>query len=298
MVLLFSSIHKDNIYKNLYNGTWVESFNFPINIYSPENGNLIGGIQSMSKKEINTSILNSRLNQKHWQKYSPKERSFILNKAADVLSENKNIIYNLLQSLTGMNEESAIYEVKETIKLINLVTEEANKNPLKATDFLETSDSAGNSISFSNLIPIGVILAISPSKHPLYFSALQIATALATGNSVLLKPSTQGAIVCLYLAEIFRIAGVPKGLLNTITGNSSDIGDYLVTHKSVNFINFIGKPSVGRHITALSNLIPMSIEFFEIDNLNDNNYSYDTYNKVKKILHELTKHKLILLENR
>jgi glyceraldehyde-3-phosphate dehydrogenase (NADP+) len=104
------------------------------------------------------------------------------------------------------------------------------------------------------------VLAISPFNYPVNLSASKIAPALIAGNSVILKPPTQGAISALYLAEIFNQAGLPAGLLNVITGRGSEIGDYIVTHKDINFINFTGSSEVGRHISKISEMVPLLLE--------------------------------------
>ena len=81
--------------------------------------------------------------------------------------------------------------------------------------------------------PLGVVLAISPFNYPINLSASKIAPALVAGNTVVLKPATQGSLCGLYLARVFEEAGVPDGVLNTVTGRGSEIGDYIVTHPDI-----------------------------------------------------------------
>ena len=73
--------------------------------------------------------------------------------------------------------------------------------------------------------PMGVVLAISPFNYPINLSASKIAPALVAGNTVVLKPATKGSLSGLYLAKIFQEAGIPDGVLNTVTGRGSEIGD-------------------------------------------------------------------------
>ena len=72
------------------------------------------------------------------------------------------------------------------------------------------------------------------------------------GNSVVLKPPTQGSISALFLAQVFNAAGLPPGALNTVTGRGKEIGDYIVTHPEVDFINFTGSTEVGAHIAKIA----------------------------------------------
>ena len=113
---------------------------------------------------------------------------------------------------------------------------------------------------FRSREPLGVVLSIAPFNYPINLSASKIAPALMAGNVVLFKPPTQGAISALYLIEAFRAAGIPNGVLNTVTGRGSEIGDYLITHKDVDMINFTGSSDVGRHIASIAGMVPMIME--------------------------------------
>ena len=117
-----------------------------------------------------------------------------------------------------------------------------------------------NKISYVTRVPLGTILAISPFNYPINLSVSKVAPALIGGNAVVLKPATQGAVSALYLAQVFMEAGLPKGILNTVTGRGGDIGDYIVTHPGINFINFTGSTEVGRHISRFSGMVPLLLE--------------------------------------
>ena len=104
------------------------------------------------------------------------------------------------------------------------------------------------------------MLAIAPFNYPVNLSVSKIAPALIGGNTVVLKPPTQGAISALYLAAVFAEAGLPGGVFNTITGKGSELGDYLVQHPDVNFINFTGSTEVGKHIAEVAGMVPMMME--------------------------------------
>ena len=109
-------------------------------------------------------------------------------------------------------------------------------------------------------MPLGVVLAISPFNYPVNLAASKIAPAIIAGNSVVLKPATQGSLCGIYLARIFEAAGVPKGVINTITGRGSEIGDYITTHKGIDFINFTGSSAVGERISKITTMVPLLME--------------------------------------
>ena len=105
-----------------------------------------------------------------------------------------------------------------------------------------------------------MVLAISPFNYPINLAGSKIAPALISGNVVALKPPTQGSISGLLLAEAFAEAGLPAGVFNTITGRGSVIGDYIVEHEAVNYINFTGSTPVGEHIGKLAGMRPIMLE--------------------------------------
>jgi len=256
---LFDSICEDKNYKNLFNGDWVTSNN-TIDIFSPVDNSLVGKIPAMSKDEANIVIANSKASQKSWANMAVSTRASILHKAAALLDENVDYLSYILQKEIAKDKHSCIAEIKRTADFIRF-TADAGKHlegeTIGADNFPGFKK---NKISFVTKVPVGVVLAISPFNYPINLSASKIAPALIGGNSVILKPSTQGAISALHLAAIFHEAGVPHGILNTITGRGSEIGDYLVTHKDINFINFTGSTQVGKHIAVIAGMVPMIME--------------------------------------
>lgn len=77
---------------------------------------------------------------------------------------------------------------------------------------------------------------------------------------MVLKPPSQGAISALYLAAVFQEAGIPKGVLNTVTGRGGEIGDFLATHPEIDFINFTGSTQVGKHLAETAGMVPLMLE--------------------------------------
>ncbi|MBW9156751.1 NADP-dependent glyceraldehyde-3-phosphate dehydrogenase [Clostridium tagluense] len=256
---MFNSIVKDKNYKNLFNGDWVTSNN-TIDILSPVDNSLVGTIPAMSKDEANIVIQNSKTSQKNWANMAISSRASILHKAAALLDENVDYLSQLMQVEIAKDKHSCIAEIKRTADFIRF-TADAGKylegETIGADNFPGFKK---NKISFVTKVPVGVVLAISPFNYPINLSASKIAPALIGGNSVILKPSTQGAISSLHLAAIFHEAGVPHGVINTITGRGCEIGDYLVTHKDINFINFTGSTQVGKHIAVIAGMVPMIME--------------------------------------
>ncbi len=150
-------------------------------------------------------------------------------------------------------------------------------------------------------VPVGTVLAISPFNYPVNLAVSKIGPALMGGNTVIFKPATQGAVSALMMVETLQQAGLPAGVLNTVTGSGGVIGDRLITHKGIDFINFTGSTEVGQHISATISMIPAIMELggkdaaivledadleFTANNIVDGAYSYSGQRctAVKRIL--------------
>lgn len=257
-------LNRNNVnktYGNLINGDWVMSkSNKTIDINSPVDGSFVGKIQLMSQNEIDDVIANAKESQKSWKDIPVSERAKILMKAADILEDNIEFLSEILETEIAKDTDSAVSEIRRTADFIRFT---ANEGMHIQGETIGADNFPGykkNKLSFVTRVPLGIVLAISPFNYPINLSASKIAPALMAGNSVILKPPTQGSISALYLAEIFHAAGLPKGVLNTVTGKGSEIGDYLITHPEINFINFTGSTNVGKHIGKIAEMVPMMME--------------------------------------
>ncbi|QLY79571.1 NADP-dependent glyceraldehyde-3-phosphate dehydrogenase [Clostridium intestinale] len=252
---------KDKIYRNYVGGEWVKSETSKlISINSPVDGSLVGKVQAMSKEEVDYAIQNAKEAQKQWDKMPINKRATILLKAADLLDKKAEEIANIMVLEIAKDKKSAISEVNRTADYIRFSADTA-KNMAGETLPGESFPGTGKGkISIVNRVSLGVVLAISPFNYPVNLSASKIAPALMAGNSVVLKPATQGSISALHLVRVFQEAGVPAGVINTITGRGSEIGDYVVGHPLVDFINFTGSTEIGLRISGITTMKPLLME--------------------------------------
>ena len=158
------------------------------------------------------------------------------------------------------DRKSSISEVVRTADFIRFTADTAKNMSGESIPGDTFPGYKRNKISVVNRVPLGVVLAISPFNYPVNLAASKIAPAIIAGNSVVLKPATQGSLCGIYLARIFEAAGVPKGVINTITGRGSEIGDYITTHKGIDFINFTGSSAVGERISKITTMVPLLME--------------------------------------
>jgi glyceraldehyde-3-phosphate dehydrogenase (NADP+) len=252
---------ENNVFKNLINGQWVSSKedNF-IEINSPIDNSIVGKIPAMTKEEVDFVISTAKKAQKDWSKVPINERAEILYKAADILVKNIDELAEIMIREIGKDRKSSRSEITRTADFIRFTADTAKNISGESIPGDTFPGYKRNKISVVTREPLGVVLAISPFNYPINLAASKIAPAIIVGNSVVLKPATQGSLCGLYLAKVFQEAGVPNGVLNTITGKGSEIGDYVVTHKDINFINFTGSTEVGTRISKITSMVPLLME--------------------------------------
>ncbi|AWK52032.1 NADP-dependent glyceraldehyde-3-phosphate dehydrogenase [Clostridium beijerinckii] len=251
----------NNIFKNLINGEWISSRNGNyIEISSPIDDSIVGKVPAMTKEEVDFVLKTSREAQIEWKKIPTNERAEILYKAANILLDHSDELAEIMIREIAKDKKSCKSEISRTADFIRFTADTAKNMSGESIPGDSFPGFNRNKISVVTREPLGVVLAISPFNYPVNLSASKIAPAIVAGNSVVLKPATQGSLCGLYLARVFQEAGVPKGVLNTITGKGSEIGDYIVTHPSVDFINFTGSTDVGIRISKITSMVPLLME--------------------------------------
>ena len=246
-------------YQNLVNGEW-KSSEKEITIYSPINQEELGTVPAMSQAEVDEAMQAARAALPAWRALSAVERAAYLHKTAAILERDKEKIGTILAKEVAKGIKAAIGEVVRTADLIRYAAEEGLRITGQAMEGGGFEAASKNKLAVVRREPVGVVLAIAPFNYPVNLSGSKIAPALIAGNVVMFKPPTQGSISGLLLAKAFEEAGIPAGVFNTITGRGSEIGDYIIEHKEVNFINFTGSTPIGKRIGRLAGMRPIMLE--------------------------------------
>ena len=246
-------------YNNLVNGEW-KSSEKEITIYSPINQEELGTVPAMSQAEVDEAMQAAHAALPAWRALSAVERAAYLHKTAAILERDKEKIGTILAKEVAKGIKAAIGEVVRTADLIRYAAEEGLRITGQAMEGGGFEAASKNKLAVVRREPVGVVLAIAPFNYPVNLSGSKIAPALIAGNVVMFKPPTQGSISGLLLAKAFEEAGIPAGVFNTITGRGSEIGDYIIEHKEVNFINFTGSTPIGERIGRLAGMRPIMLE--------------------------------------
>lgn len=258
---MFEIIKDHNKYKNLVDGKWMESKEgVYIDIHSPLDNSLIGSIPAMSKEDVDLVVYVASKAQKEWKHTTIDERAEILYKAAEILLEQTKELSDLMMMEIAKDKKSSISEVTRTADFIKFTADTAKNLSGESIPGDSFPGFKSNKVSIVRREPLGVVLSISPFNYPINLAASKIAPGLMAGNSMILKPATQGSLCGIHLARVFEAAGVPAGVLNTVTGRGNEIGDYITTHKGINFINFTGSTEIGTRISKITSMVPLLME--------------------------------------
>lgn len=258
---MFEVLRDDfNQYKNLVNGEWRQSNQNPIQIYSPIHQEVIGCVSAMTREEVDQVVQASKEAFRLWKQTTIEERANLMYKVAKLLEDYKSDLTQLLMKEIAKDRKSADSEIERTIDFIKFTADTARN---LAGETISGDSFPGynkNKISIVKREPLGVVVAISPFNYPINLAASKLAPALMAGNTVILKPATQGSMCGLYLVRLFEQAGFPKGVIQSVTGKGREIGDYITTHPAIDFVNFTGSTQVGEHISKITSMVPLLME--------------------------------------
>ena len=235
--------------KNYINGEYVNPVSDSwIDNYNPSNGEIYGQIPDSINEDVETAYKAAQTAFLSWSETSLEERSQILSKIAQLITEKL--------------PELAAAEAKDNGKPLHVA--KSIDIPRAAANFQffanaitqfasEAHESVGhNAINFTLRQPIGVVGCISPWNLPLYLFTWKIAPAIAAGNCVVAKPSEITPMTAYLLGEILTEAGLPKGVLNIVHGLGATTGQAIVAHPGIKAISFTGGTQTGAHIAKVA----------------------------------------------
>ncbi len=222
------------------NGQYLENYN-------PSTGKVYSLIPDSEKDDINNAVHAAKKAFPEWSKTPKQERSNILMKLADNIEKHF--------------EELVVAESKDNGKPESLAAHvDIPRAPANIRFFagaiLHNSSNVhemdGTAINYTLRQPIGVAACISPWNLPLYLLTWKIAPALASGNTVVAKPSEITPMTAYLFSKICIESGLPKGVLNIVHGLGSKVGDPLTTHVDTPIVSFTGGTVTGKHIATVT----------------------------------------------
>ena len=230
------------IEKAYIDGRWVDADDkSTLEVINPFNQEIIGHVPNCGADETNVAINAAAAAQKKWQKYPAKEKASILRNFYDLLCSNQDDLAKILTYEQGKPLAEAIGEIAYSASFIEWFAEEAKR---VYGDLIPGHMHDRRTLVIKQ--PVGVVASITPWNFPSAMLARKVGPALATGCSLVCKPAKQTPFSALAFAYLAEEAGVPKGLLNVLTGNAQTIGKALTDSEVVRKLTFTGSTEVGK----------------------------------------------------
>ena len=260
-ILNDSKIKDGANYKYYVNGEWKSSKSGKlISVKNPYNGELVGNVQACKMEEAEEMITIARENIACWIDTPQRTRAEILLKAAKLMRTWSEPLGTILMKEIGKPLKSAISEITRTADIFEATSEAGTQIEGESMFGDVFKGFTRDKVSLTVRVPLGVVLCIGPFNYPFNLTGSKIAPALIAGNTVIVKPPSQGAITPLYYGLILEEAGVPPGVFNIITGRGSELGDYLVGHSGIDMVSFTGSSETGKHIAQVAGMKPLLLE--------------------------------------
>ena len=215
-------------------------------VINPANDKPIATVPASSAEDVDRAVNAAETAFATWRKTTPQDRSLMLLKIADALDARADHLGRLESANTGKPVQVAIDEIAVCSDLFRFFAGAA-----RIMDGLAANEFAAGHTSIIRRDPIGVVASIAPWNYPLYMASWKLGPALATGNTVVLKPSARTPLTSLAFAEILSEV-LPAGVVNVLSGSGAEIGDTLVGHPKVRMVSITGDTVTGKRIAKIA----------------------------------------------
>src|SRR5271163_1018109 len=252
--------------KMLINGKWVEAASGKtFATYNPATGEVLARVAEGDREDIDRAVKAARaaFETGRWPLLTPSERGRAIWKLADLLEENLEEFAELESLDNGKPQKIARgADVPLAVDLLRYMAGWATKIEGNTIPISVPYAPGAKFLAYTLREPVGVVGQIIPWNFPLLMAAWKLGPALATGNTVVLKPAEQTPLTALRLGELIAEAGIPDGVVNIVPGYGETAGAALAAHPGVDKVAFTGSTEVGKLIlqAAAGNLKKVSLE--------------------------------------
>ena len=228
------------------NGAWVDATGKgTLDVNNPATGEIIGSVPAFTTEDTRASIAAADAAWEGWRSRPAKERANIMRRWYDLMMANQEDLAVLMTTEQGKPLVESRGEIAYAASFIEWFAEEGKRiygdvmnHPLPGRRILVLKQ------------PIGVVASITPWNFPAAMITRKCAPALAAGCPVVIRPASQTPFSALALAELAERAGIPKGVVNIVTGPSGAMGPELTGNATVRKLSFTGSTEVGKTLMA------------------------------------------------
>ncbi|MFN0159019.1 MAG: aldehyde dehydrogenase family protein [Bacteroidota bacterium] len=229
-------------HKFLVNGEWRESSHSRV-IINPYTNLPLGEVWQASKKDIDDAIAAAVAAFQQTRRLQAYERAEALSYIANQIQSQAEEFARLIAAETGKPIAFSRSEVERSVFTFRIAAEEAKRIEGSVLP-LDLAAHSKNRLGITRRFPLGPVSAITPFNFPLNLIAHKVAPAIASGNTVVLKPSSNAPLTALLLGKIIDGSTLPKGATNIIPCSSEEAGQ-LITDERIKLLSFTGSPTVG-----------------------------------------------------
>ncbi len=230
-----------------------------LDVVDPASGRQLATVPRGGAADVDVAVAAARRAfEGEWSKFTPYDRQEILLRIADLMEKNWDMLCVSDTVDMGLPITRTLGNKRRVIGMLRFYAGQATA---LHGDYIENSVSQ-SMISYTTREPVGVVGAIIPWNAPIAASIWKIAPALATGCTVVLKPSEDAPLTPLLIAKLMQEAGVPDGVVNVVTGTGAEAGARLAAHPDVNKVVFTGSTATGQTIAraGVDNLKRITLE--------------------------------------
>jgi acyl-CoA reductase-like NAD-dependent aldehyde dehydrogenase len=211
--------------------------------FDPAHGGELAQVAQASATDVDLAVTAARhALEGAWAKTAPAKRARMLNRLAQLIDERTDELAELESRNNGKAKWQCVAEIKVAVGTLELFAGTAQHlygrshvvNPAV--------------VSYTLKEPVGVVGAIIPWNYPLMMAAWKVGPALATGNTLILKPASATPLTALRLGELALEAGIPAGVLNVVPGPGAEVGEAIARHAGIDKVAFTGETGTGRRI--------------------------------------------------
>jgi aldehyde dehydrogenase (NAD+) len=246
-------------YKNFIDGAWVTSHSGQIfeNLNPADTRDVIGIFQASDKRDVDDAVAAAKRAFEHWRLVPAPKRAEIIYRTGEILTARKEEYARQMTREMGKVLKETRGDVQEAIDTAYYMAGEGRRL-FGAT----VPSELPNKFAMAVRMPIGVCGMICPWNFPMAIPSWKLFPALVCGNTCVIKPAEDTPLSTFNLVQALTDAGLPKGVVNIVTGFGPETGAPLVEHPDVRAISFTGSSEVGRIVgeTAARSFKPCSLE--------------------------------------
>ncbi|MAK89694.1 MAG: aldehyde dehydrogenase [Oleibacter sp.] len=242
----------------LINGEWQEATGGTFDVLCPHDGSLLHTVGKASAADVDKAVASAKAAQPAWRATPFIQRAKILRRIHQIFVERGEEIAQMItaeigKTITDAREEVLEYAAPSYAKAAEEILR------FRGLSFPSTQENTTNKRLVMNHRPLGVVGVITPYNFPTDIASIALAHVVVAGNTIVWKPSEYSAICCGMVADIFKEAGLPDGVINVVQG-LGDAGAAIVDHQDVDGMFFTGSTRTGEIIAAKCALKPHLLE--------------------------------------